>query len=64
MDKDTNPYKIVLPKGKAVKPFMELTPEEVHELGRKIFERVKRRAKKAGVVPVTTETLKTRHNNS
>lgn len=45
-------YQIILPQGKAKKPFVELTAAEQQEAARRIFEKVTEEAAKVGQLPV------------
>jgi len=50
-------YKIVLEKGKAKKPYYEMSEREREEVSKRVWEEVKRRAEKIGRVPVTSFTI-------
>lgn len=50
-------YKIVLEKGEAKKPYYEMNEHEREEVSMRVWEEVKRRAKKVGRVPVTSFTI-------
>ena len=62
MENTAPSFDIVLPKGEADRPFHELNEDEVRDLGLKVFALVTERARKAGVVPITTKTV-TRKNS-